>query len=159
MGNIMIKGLPRKPNGDRNYTYSDLTLDITPQDNKSGELFQEKVQNDIKADYDVQAIINSIQNLFTTAEGQKLLNPEFGLDLTRYLFNPATKENAKTIKREILTQVARFEPRVKINGVSITVFEDVNEYDIDISIGIPALNIEKLSVFGTLQRSGYVFTK
>ena len=79
------------------------------------------------------------------------------MDLRQYLFLPATKDVAKNIRDEIYVQIARFEPRVKVSNIYITILEDVNEFDITIVINIPTLDILNVTLFGTLNNSGYVF--
>jgi len=155
MGKILISDLPKSPLGSQNYLYADLHLELQPRYDVNSILFQNSDVNDFKVDYDINAIRNSLKNLFTTTPGEKVLNPEFGMDLRRYLFEPATIEVAELIRSQIYTQIGTFEPRVKLNSVKITVFEDVNEFDISINYSIPSLNINNASMFGTLNNSGY----
>ena len=66
----------KKPEVTTNkYLYSDLHLDFT-----------NPINNDVKADYDMSAIKNSVVTLFNTLPGQNLLNPEYGLNLMQYIF-------------------------------------------------------------------------
>lgn len=157
MGKILISDLPKSPLGSQNYLYSDLHLDLQSKYNINSILYQKSDVNDFKLDYDINAVRNALNNLFTTTPGEKVLNPEFGLDLRKYLFEPATIEVAELIRSEIYMQVGTFEPRVKLNNVKITVFEDVNEFDILINYSIPSLNINNVSMFGTLNNNGYVY--
>lgn len=157
MGKILISDLPKSPLGSQNYLYSDLHLDLQSKYNINSILYQKADINDFKLDYDINAVRNALNNLFTTTPGEKVLNPEFGLDLRKYLFEPATIEVAELIRSEIYMQVGTFEPRVKLNNVKITVFEDVNEFDILINYSIPSLNINNVSMFGTLNNNGYVY--
>jgi phage baseplate assembly protein W len=93
--------------------YSDLHLDLklakniglgkTPAD-----------ANDILVDNDIEAIKNSIRNIFTTRKGQKILTPEFGCSLEQYLFEPITEVYARAIGDDILTAIERYEPRVEV---------------------------------------------
>jgi len=155
MGKILISDLPTSPLGSQNYLYSDLHLELQSKYDINSILYQNSDINDFKLDYDINAIRNSLRNLFTTTPGEKVLNPQFGMDLRKYLFEPATIEVAELIRSEIYTQIGTFEPRVKLNDVKITVFEDVNEFDISINYSIPSLNINNASMFGTLNSNGY----
>ena len=157
MAIITLNGLPTNLNEGNSYLYADLHLDLDNNNNIENFLEQKPQINDLKLDYDINAIKNSINNLFTTTPGQKVLNPEYGLDLRKYLFLPATKDVAKSIRDEIYTQIARFEPRIKVNNVFITILEDVNEFDITMLINIPSLDILNVSLFGTLNNNGYIF--
>jgi phage baseplate assembly protein W len=157
MGNITLNGFPTSQNRGKTYFYADLHLDLVGSYNVGNNALQKDELNDLKLDYDYDAIVNSLKNLFTTNPGEKILNPEYGLNLKRYLFDPVSVSIAKHIRDEIYSQITRFEPRVTITDVKITLFEDVNEYDITIKIDIPTLNINNVSIFGTLNNNGYVF--
>jgi phage baseplate assembly protein W len=157
MGKIILNRLPQKTNSGKTYLYADLHLDLQEKYNISSNLFENREINDFQVDYDIDAVKNSLYNLFTTTPGEKILNPEYGLDFKQYLFVPATVDVAKYIRDEIYSQVARFEPRVRIVNVNITILEDVNEFDINIYYNVPTLNIHNISLFGTLSRNGYIF--
>lgn len=155
MGKILISDLPTSPLGSQNYLYADLHLELQSRYNINDILYQKPDINDFKLDYDINAVRNSLKNLFTTTPGEKVLNPEFGMDLRKYLFEPATIEVAELLRKEIYIQIGTFEPRVSLKDVKITVFEDVNEFDISINYSIPSLNINNASMFGTLNNNGY----
>jgi phage baseplate assembly protein W len=157
MALITLNGLPKNLNGGKQYLYADLHLDLEGSYNVGNTLYQKPEINDFKLDYDINAIKNSLANLFSTTPGEKVLNPEFGMDLRKYLFDPATRDVAENIRDEIYRQIAKFEPRVKIQNINITVLEDVNEFDITLVINIPSLNIINVPLLGTLNNNGYVF--
>ena len=157
MGKIILNRLPQRRNAGKTYLYADLHLDLQESYDISSDLFQKSQINDFKIDYDIRAIRNSLYNLFTTTPGEKLLNPEYGLDFKQYLFIPATVDIAKYIRDEIYSQIARFEMRVEVVNVNITILEDVNEFDINIYYNVPSLNIHNITMFGTLSRNGYIF--
>mgnify|MGYP003331434693 CR=1 FL=1 len=85
MASIVITDLNKFPD-ERDYTYKDLELDLSVEYTKSNPLNSYKEQKDISGDFDVNAIKNSIFNIFTTIPGQKILNPIFGLNLLYFLF-------------------------------------------------------------------------
>lgn len=157
MAKITINGLPERGNNGKNYLYADIHLDLEKKYSVGNELFLKPEINDFRLDYDINAVKNSLYNLFTTTPGDKILNPEYGLDIRKYIFSPATIENAKSIRDQIYIQIRRFEPRVDLISVNITILEDVNEYDITIYFDIPTLNIRNVSIFGTLNNNGYIF--
>jgi phage baseplate assembly protein W len=157
MAKIIINGLPQRGNVNKPYLYADLHLDLKKNYIISDELFVKPQINDIRIDYDINAVKNSLHNLFTTTPGDKILSPEYGMDLRKYLFEPATVQISKEIRDEIYIQVGTFEPRVKITSVNINVLNDANEYNITIYFDIPTLNIRNVSVFGTLNNNGYIY--
>ena len=142
MPSISFTGL-QKVNVSNNYTYSDLHLD-----------FSNPINKDLKADYDEAAIKNSIYSLFNTLPGQSLLNPTYGLNLVKYLFEPVTEDNARSIGNDIVTGLSLYEPRVKVSNVNIRLNSDEQSYYIELNIIMPYLN-KVINVPGTLTRTGY----
>jgi phage baseplate assembly protein W len=158
MGLITLNGLPKNSYNGKSYLYADLHLDLEKNYTNKQELFQKSEINDFKIDYDIRAIRNSLYNLFTTTPGDKILNPEYGLDLKKYLFAPVTRAVAEQMRDEIFNKIYRFESRVSVQAVNITILEDISEFDIELIVNIPTLNIIDIKIFGRLNNNGYTFT-
>jgi len=146
-------------NSFRSYSYADLHLDIdlsakTP-DKPTGT---SKNKQDLKIDYDEQAIYNSIRNIFNTKKGQKILDPTFGLDLEQYLFENVSKENGQTIGQTIFEELGIYEPRIVVDDVTVVARPNNNEYKISISITIPSLNNKKGTATGLLTTQGFNYS-
>jgi phage baseplate assembly protein W len=156
MSSIVITELNKFP-VDREYTYRDLEVDLEINYTKTSPLNNFKEQKDIKSDFDIQAIKNSIFNIFTTIPGQKILNPTFGLNLLYYLFTGITAENARNLGETILKGITKFEPRVTVENINVTTDYDNQEYTIEMFLSVPSLNIRGLAIKGTLAESGYYF--
>lgn len=158
--NINIKSLKssnlEKKSIDDGYLYKDVFLDLQPDSSFNKQLNKKEYLKDIQASYDVEAIKTSIGNIFLTTPGQKILNPRFGLDLRRYLFEPVSFFNAETIKFRIQSELPKMEPRIKIENVQVFTNEDSQEYEIDLQINIPSLDITGLSLKSTLSNNGFV---
>ena len=92
----------------------------------------------------------------TTTPGEKLLNPRFGLDLRSYLFEPVTTTTSYFIATDIYNNLGVYEPRLELNGVSVTGEPDQGEYYINIVFSVPSLDIYNLNLKATLNRDGYV---
>jgi len=122
------------------YAYKDLHLDFE----KSGEYnstLQQKIDgNDLKADYNENAIKNSLKNLFNTKPGQRFLFPLYGLDLNQYLFEAVTEFNGQIIGEKIVSSIKKYEPRVTLERCKVLAKPDDNEYDITIFLTIPIFN-------------------
>jgi phage baseplate assembly protein W len=155
MPKLSLNGIPRKSDATLDYTYSDLHLDLLFKYNINDDLNNDGEINDLKVDYDFDAIRNGLVNLFTTSPGQKLLEPEFGLDFRKYIFERLTREMATDLRGTIYKQVRRYEPRVTLKDVGIVIYEDDNEMDIDIYFDIPSLNINNATIFGALNKNGF----
>jgi phage baseplate assembly protein W len=152
----VIKNLNRLPK-KRDHTYIDLELDLKINYSRNSSLNNINEQKDIRADYDINAIKNSIFNIFTTIPGQKILNPIFGLNLYFYLFNGISYNNGKMLGETILKGLTRYEPRVTVDNINITTDIENQQYTIDMILSVPTLNIEGLEVKGTLSESGFYF--
>jgi phage baseplate assembly protein W len=155
MGKIVLVNLPLTKNRKGPYLYTDLHLNLGLNNTINNFLYQNPDINDLELDYDIKAITNSLYNLFTTTPGEKILNPDYGMDFKQFLFMPATVQLAENIRDEIYRQIRTYEPRVKVTDVKITIMEDVNEFDIFIYYNVPTLNISNISIFGTLNNNGF----
>jgi len=143
MPSLTFTGLQKIQITTKNYTYSDLHLDFT-----------NPISKDLKADFDVAAVKNSLNNLFNTIPGQNLLNPAYGLNLVRFLFEPLNEVNGRLIGNAIVEGITTFEPRVIIRTVDIEVNQDEQTYYITLNILIPILDAE-IEIPGTLSKTGF----
>lgn len=124
------------------YRYSDLSLDLEKQKIPYGDsnLTRSGGNSDIKTDFDENAIANSLRNLFSTRPKQRILNPDYGLDITQFLFEQADEFTARLIARRIDQGIRKYEPRVRVNNITVIVDEEFNRYRISINLTIPSLN-------------------
>ena len=142
MPSLSFNGL-QKVLSSKKYNFVDVHLD-----------FSNPIQRDIVTDYDGEAVTNSIVNLFNTMPGQNLLNPEYGLNLMQYVFEPATDATAYSIGRHIIDNLTNYEPRINVQNVNINVNQDEQTFTIVLSILIPALN-QQIKLPGVLSKNGY----
>ena len=88
-----------------NYIYKDLELDLNKTRTFTKAVNVTNYLSDVSSIFDLKAIQNSIVTCFTTATGQKILNPEFGLDLRQYLLEPISESSAFFISAESNTVI------------------------------------------------------
>jgi len=158
MSSINLQSLRRTQVSD--HTYKDIHLDIKISEKiPDSGLYRESQPVDILESLDVSAIKNSISNIFNTSPGEKLLNPEFGADLSRYLFNPMTKDTAENIGESTRLAIETFETRVTIDKIQVIMNRDAHEYIITINLSIPSLNNKKTVMTGILTSNGYKLTQ
>jgi phage baseplate assembly protein W len=69
---------------------------------------------------DVQAVIESMRNLILTEPGQRVMEPEFGMNLKRFLFDFVDDPTAVLIQIEIQHKLERYEPD-RIRNVEVQV--------------------------------------
>lgn len=113
-----------------NIVYRDLHLDIEKLYTNNDELHKLNEITDIVTDVNSKAIKNSIYNILSTMPGQKILNPEFGLNLTQWLFTNLSETNASLIKFNITRQINKYEPRVTLTDVTVTPNYEEQQYNI-----------------------------
>ena len=100
----------------------------------------------IAKDVNVKAVFNSIRNIFTWIQGERILNPEFGSRLRLFLYEGITEENKEQIVAEVKGVCLKWEPRVKI--ISVTPVDEVSDTEdntvrLDIVFTIPSLSNEQ----------------
>jgi phage baseplate assembly protein W len=61
----------------------------------------------------------SIRIILMTELGERLMLPEFGAGLGAYLFEPNTATTRRLIQERISDALARWEPRVKVEGITV----------------------------------------
>lgn len=138
MGNIVFDvGLTEKT-VNKQWTFKDLHVDVQKQYN----------ERDIRDSKDSLAIQNGITNMFMFDRGERIIQPEFGNSLYKYLYEPITETTAKKIGNEIYNMFERWEPRVEITKLSVIPFPDQNQYNIEVKYTVPSLNNARL-VFST----------
>lgn len=142
---------------EQGFLYKDISFDLSLQNTLGRELFRSNDNSDLRSIYDSNAILTSLKNILTTSPGEKLLNPEFGLDLRDYLFEPVTENRAFFIGQDILLGLAAQEPRVTIDEITVIPIPEDNAYEITLSISIPTLKVYEISLKGVLNMDGYTF--
>ena len=140
---IKIKSLEQasKTYTDVGFIYKDLFLDIEQTTLTSPGYVVPVPGVDIKSSTDLGAIQNSLQNLLNTRPGQRFLFPKYGLNLSNFLFDTLNEINGQIIGNAIFNAINEFEPRVNVTQVNVALDYDNNQYNIDIYLSIPLLNI------------------
>jgi phage baseplate assembly protein W len=108
--------------------YKDLGLDFTPH----------PVSGDVRPITNEIAIKRSLMNLIRTRKGTRPFNPEYGCDISDYLFSYQPGFSEYEMQKIIIDSIKTHEPRVSVNQVNIT-FEE-NDVKIDISYIIRNIN-------------------
>ncbi len=158
MGSINFNTLKNTNYSQNNYTYTDIYLDLAeePLQIIIGKRANISKGRDIKVAYDINAIKNSITNLFNTLPGERLLLPEYGCDLRRYVFEPITETNAMFIGRTIKRAISQWEPRVRVVNISIDAYIDEQQYIINLTLNVPIFQTDNtFSLEGKLDKQGF----
>ena len=156
---IKIPNIADPKPDESTFKYSDLVLDVALNDLSSPNNFlKPKSSTDIQAAFDELAIKNSLINLFNTTPGEKILSPEFGLNLKRFLFDPLTDMTANIIGQSIYNGITRWEPRVRISNINVKKDIEQRQFEITLTIAIPNLSNRKIKLTGILTKEQFTST-
>ena len=108
--------------------FKDLSLDFTPH----------PVTGDVRPIINETAIKRSLMNLIKTKKGTRPFNPQYGCDISDYLFSYEPGFTEYNLKKEIIEAIGKNEPRVSVDQVDIS-FEE-NGIDLNISYIIKNIN-------------------
>jgi len=141
----------------QNYLYKDLFLDLKNSYSYNAQLNRKEELKDVAGLYDIESIKNSIANALLTSPGEKILNPLFGIDLRRHIFEPVSVFTEDDIIDDIEDNLPRFEPRIELEKVEVQALEEEQQYNIQLQINVPSLNVYGLSLRSVLNSNGYNF--
>jgi uncharacterized protein len=68
----------------------------------------------------MERIRQSIEQILDTEPGERIMLPDFGCGMRRYLMEPNTLNTRTAIAKDVELALARWEPRVRVSGVSVT---------------------------------------
>ena len=123
-----------------------LSGDLYIRDYDKRQLYMQRPQNKLQKLVNDNAIKNSIHNIFSWTPGERILNPEFGSNLRKLLYEGITDFNQEQIIAEIRHSVSQWEPRVQIdNIVKLTDVDDKENNTVHLRIiySIPTLTTEQ----------------
>ena len=160
MANIKLDSLKKSvgPKYKSYFRYADLSLDLKLDQLQNEEAYSKLYTKDVRASYDLAAIENSIKNLFTSFPGDKLLNPEFGLNLNQFLFMSCSESTAQQIGTLIHNEIKRQEPRVRVEAIEVVANIPSSEYDITLTLAVPFINnVRTIELKALLNSTGVQF--
>jgi len=85
----------------------------------SGQNVPGKTQWSFNMANDSKVVESSIRMLLSTERGERLMTPDYGVSLRRFVFNPNTQDVDTEVKDEIASAVARWEPRATLQSISV----------------------------------------
>lgn len=78
-------------------------------------------------------IKSNLVNLLLTDRGERVMNPEFGADIKKSLFDNITPSGLDTLKSKITNAINIFIPEVAITNIEVVSDTDYNTLNITIS--------------------------
>ena len=94
------------------------------------------VTDDVVVSRDASAIKQAIVNLLLTNKGERLMNPNYGSDIRRYLFEPLDYGTANQITGNIKSTIDTFEPRISVLNLRALPNMDDNGFDVEMTYEI-----------------------
>lgn len=102
----------------------------------------------LEKNVNVIAVKRALHNIFTWTPGERILNPQFGSNLRKYLYEGITPFNKEQIMAEIRNCITEWEPRANlVQLVDLSNVQDTEENTVKIEIiyTIPSLTNEQFS--------------
>ena len=100
-------------------------------------------------------IKQNFKNLLLTSPGEKMMNPDFGVGLRGFLFDPSIQV-VPALKTRIKSQTQKYLPFIQIFKININTTDafgvkdpDSQILSIEINYGVPSLNLSTNIVFNT----------
>jgi phage baseplate assembly protein W len=159
MAKINLDILKKPAERQNPFVFTDLKLDLKIDKTFNNELEKKGQIKDIQSSNNLEAIRNAFVSLLTTSPGEKILNPTFGINFGDLLFLPVTEPRAKVIGENIVFNINKFEPRIKIIGLEVIAEQQRQEYIINFEFTIPRFNNEPFSIKGALNQTGFYTSK
>lgn len=105
--------------------YSDVSPDLSTSWDK-----------DVAKVIGARSVKNSLLGIITTRKGSRPFMPEFGCDISNQLFENITPLITDTIKRNIVSAVRNFEPRISNLQVAVVPMYDDNSIIVTVQFSI-----------------------
>ena len=83
---------------------------------------------------EVEAIYQSLNNIFSTKLGERLFKPEFGSELENHLFDFVDDTTQLSIFSTLVGAIERWEPRVTLDYGSTEILPDPNNNKFDVTV-------------------------
>lgn len=128
LGNFIIAPAEKK-----SYVFADINSNLLVNSNKT----------DLAPNYDINAIFGSLKNIFNYTPGERMMKPDFGLNLKGLLYEPMTERTANSIGLEIYNTIQKWEPRIKILNINVDPDYDDHTYYITIKFKCDLLEVDK----------------
>ncbi len=101
-------------------------------------------------------IRESLEILLTTRIGERILEPRYGSDLNRFLFEPLDTTLKTYIQEIIRDAILYFEPRIIAERISLTTKPNEGMVIIDVEYLIPTVNSRNNLVFPFYIQNGQI---
>jgi len=94
--------------------------------------FDKQHDGDIRADIDIDAIINSLQNIFQTFQGSRRMVPSFAMPIYNILFEQLDNITLTELEDMFLMAIERWEDRIYVNFLEVTADHDNHRINVNL---------------------------
>jgi hypothetical protein len=78
-------------------------------------------------------IKSNLVNLLLTEVGERVMNPNFGCDLRRFIFEGITEENMEVVAASLGNSISTFVPEITVTNIEVSPEQDNNTLNLTIS--------------------------
>lgn len=96
--------------------------------------FNKAWNKDVASVTGISSLNNALAGIIMTRKGSRAFDPDFGCDLQNSLFELMNPLIADQLKKDIITSIARYEPRVDIKRTYISVDPKYDTNEISITV-------------------------
>jgi len=75
---------------------------------------------------------SNLVNLLLTDIGERVMNPEFGCNLKKFLFEGITESNSELLANNLANSIAIFIPEITVTNITVTPNPDYNLIDLTV---------------------------
>ncbi len=100
----------------------------------------EKETGSVKMLTDEKDINSSLEILFSTSVGERIMLPKYGANLRDHLFDPVDNSMKAYIKDLIKTAILYFEPRIQLDDITLTAKNEEGLIEITLDYTIRTTN-------------------
>ena len=127
---MAIKDTSRKPYIEDNNTDIRIGIDLPNRKGNSIDGYFASTSTTI------EAVKNNIRNLLNTNQGERLMQPNIGINLRKYLFNQITSGTLAQIQEDILSVFRKWLPFVEVRNIELKSNDSFNMISINIVFNI-----------------------
>jgi len=102
---------------------------------------------------DFDAVRASIINILSTRKGSRILRPNFGSDLDKFLFSQLSEEGGDMVMNSI-KKILEQEVRIIVNSIAVFVDKENYQYVVSIFYTIPSMSSKQILLETTLGKNG-----
>ena len=89
-------------------------------------------RGDFKRIEDLSVILTSWNNILLTPRRTYVLDPQFGSDLYKYVFDPVDEDTIEAIRAEVVDRITYYDNRATIKSVEVQIMANGKGYVINI---------------------------